>query len=477
MVFSDLLFLFEFLAAFALCYLIAGLIDRNGGKDAHGNGTSGNPLRRSFKGRNLITVIFSLIFYAWGEPIYVFLMIFCVFVNYLCGIAIDTNKKHHKLGLVLGIVFNLAVLGTFKYLGFFADILGNIGIKVSAPTLALPIGISFYTFQSMSYLIDVYRKDSPPQKRFIDLLFYISMFPQLIAGPIVRYGTIAAEINNRKVNWTDFAEGSYRFLIGLGKKVIIANQISTVADYFLATDVSNFTTAGSWIGLLAFTFQIYFDFSGYSDMAIGLGRCIGFHFNENFNHPYISRSISEFWRRWHISLGSFFRDYLYIPLGGNRKHQALNIFVVWFLTGMWHGASWNFIIWGLYFGVIVTLEKYTILKIYDKIPKIFLHLYSLFLIVLGWGIFYFDDLDKMKSLFGSLFGQAAVHSDFTVITALTNNFWLWIAAIVFCMPVRNLFKNVKGIWYYRTAIAVMILICSVALLVGATNNPFLYFRF
>ncbi len=477
MVFSDLLFLFEFLAAFALCYLIAGLIDRNGGKDAHNSGTSGNPLRGSFKGRNLITVIFSLIFYAWGEPIYVFLMIFCVFVNYLCGIAIDTNKKHHKLGLVLGLVFNLAVLGTFKYLGFFADILGNIGLKVSAPTLALPIGISFYTFQSISYLVDVYRKDSPPQKRFIDLLFYISMFPQLIAGPIVRYGTIAAEINNRKVNWTDFAEGSYRFLIGLGKKVIIANQISTVADYFLTADVSNFTTAGSWIGLLAFTFQIYFDFSGYSDMAIGLGRCIGFHFNENFNHPYISRSISEFWRRWHISLGSFFRDYLYIPLGGNRKHQALNIFVVWFFTGMWHGASWNFIIWGLYFGVIVTLEKYTILKIYDKIPKILLHLYSLFLIVLGWGIFYFDDLDKMKSLFSSLFGQAAVHSDFTVITALTNNFWLWIAAIVFCMPVRSLFKNVKGIWYYRTAIAVVILICSVALLVGATNNPFLYFRF
>ena len=472
MVFSDLLFLFEFLAGFALCYLIAGLIDRNGilkeGKDG---------IHRSFKGRNLITVIFSLIFYAWGEPVYVFLMLFCVFVNYLCGIAIDTSQKSRKTALVIGIAFNLAVLASFKYLGFFAEGLNSLGLSVSVPKIALPIGISFYTFQSMSYLIDVYRKDSPPQKRFLDLLFYISMFPQLIAGPIVRYGTIASEINDRKVTWDDFAEGSYRFLIGLGKKVIIANQISSVADYFLAANPETFSTAGSWIGLLAFTFQIYFDFSGYSDMAIGMGRCLGFHFNENFNHPYISTSVTEFWRRWHISLGSFFRDYLYIPLGGNRKHQALNILIVWFLTGMWHGASWNFIIWGLYFGVIVTIEKYTILKIYDKIPKIFLHIYTIFLFVLGWGIFYFDDLDKFKVLANSLFGSAPAQSDFTAITALTNNFWLWIAAIVFSMPVRRLFRNFKGIWFVRTAVAVVILIVSVALLVGATNNPFLYFRF
>ena len=432
MVFSDLLFLFEFLAAFALCYLVAGLIDRNGAGESHEHP---GVLRKSFKGRNLVTVIFSLIFYAWGEPVYVFLMIFCVFVNYLCGISIDTNVKHKKLGLVLGIIFNLAVLGTFKYLGFFADILGNLGLKVSVPTLALPIGISFYTFQSMSYLIDVYRKESPPQKRFLDLLFYISMFPQLIAGPIVRYGTIAEEIGNRKVTWNDFAEGSYRFLIGLGKKVIIANQISTVADYFLAANPETFSTAGSWIGLLAFTFQIYYDFSGYSDMAIGLGRCLGFHFNENFDHPYISTSITEFWRRWHISLGSFFRDYLYIPLGGNRRHQALN-----------------------------------------KIPKIFLHLYSIFLFTLGWGIFYFDDLGKVKLLFSSLFGNAAAPSDFTAVSALTNNFWLWIAALLFAMPIRKLFSRFKGVWYLRAAVAAVILIFSVALLVGATNNPFLYFR-
>lgn len=474
MVFSDLLFLFEFLAAFALCYLVAGLIDRNGAGESH---EQPGVLRKSFKGRNLVTVIFSLIFYAWGEPVYVFLMIFCVFVNYLCGISIDTNVKHKKLGLVLGIIFNLAVLGTFKYLGFFADILGNLGLKVSVPTLALPIGISFYTFQSMSYLIDVYRKESPPQKRFLDLLFYISMFPQLIAGPIVRYGTIAEEIGNRKVTWNDFAEGSYRFLIGLGKKVIIANQISTVADYFLAANPETFSTAGSWIGLLAFTFQIYYDFSGYSDMAIGLGRCLGFHFNENFDHPYISTSITEFWRRWHISLGSFFRDYLYIPLGGNRRHQALNILIVWFLTGMWHGASWNFILWGVYFGIIVMIEKYTILKIYDKIPKIFLHLYSIFLFTLGWGIFYFDDLGKIKLLFSSLFGNAAAPSDFTAVSALSNNFWLWIAALLFAMPIRKLFSKFKGVWYLRAAVAAVILIFSVALLVGATNNPFLYFRF
>ena len=464
MVFSDLFFLFAFLPAFILAYLAAGYADRKlfSPLDDH-----------KFKARNLVTVIFSLIFYAWGEPVYVFLMLFCVFVNYLAGLGIEGSGKHRKLALVLGITLNLLILCTFKYLGFFAEILNGLGLNVAAPKIALPIGISFYTFQSLSYLVDVYRGQSPAQRRFLDLLFYISMFPQLIAGPIVRYQTISANIKNRTVTAEDFAEGAYRFLLGLGKKVILANQLSEISDRFLAD--GNFSTAGSWIGLLAFTFQIYFDFSGYSDMAIGMGRCLGFRFNENFDHPYTCNSITDFWRRWHISLGTFFRDYLYIPLGGNRRHQALNILIVWFLTGMWHGASWNFILWGLYFGVIVTIEKYTILKY--KIPAFILHIYSLILVVLGWGIFYFDDFGKLGSLFKALFGNAQSASDFTSWATLTNNFWLWIAAVIFSLPVRKLFKNAKGKWIYRTVISLLILFCSVALLIGATNNPFLYFRF
>ena len=441
--------------------------------------------------KNASLVLFSLVFYAWGEPVYVFLMIACVVVNYLVGLLINYSEgSKRKVSLALGLVANIAVLGTFKYANFFADILANCGLPVNSPKIALPIGISFYTFQSISYLIDVYRKESPVQHRFVNLLLYISMFPQLIAGPIVRYGTVAQEINNRRVTASDFAEGLYRFLIGLGKKVIIANQFSEIADQFLVNGLSELSTGGAWIGVLAFTFQIYFDFSGYSDMAIGLGRCMGFHFNENFNHPYCCNSITDFWRRWHISLGSFFRDYVYIPMGGNRRHQPINIMVVWFLTGMWHGASWNFIIWGLYFGVIVMLEKYTLLKVINKIPSVLLHIYSLLLVVTGWGIFYFDDFGKMISFFHAYFGQSTHPTDFTIQSALTDYFWLWLAAIVLSMPVRsavastlqkickgdnNTYKNL--IFTGRIILSIVILILSTALLVGATNNAFIYTRF
>ena len=304
MVFSDLFFLFAFIPAFAICYLLAGL------------------WRGGLGARNIILVIFSLIFYAWGEPVYVLLMLFSVLLNYLSGLAIGkTQGTGRRWALIMGLVCNLLILGTFKYLGFFVQTLASIGISVSAPTIALPIGISFYTFQSISYLIDVYRNESPVQKRFRDLLLYISMFPQLIAGPIVRYGTIAHEIHNRQVTANDLADGIYRFLRGLGKKVILANQLSELSSQFLVNELNDLTTTGAWLGIVAFTLQIYFDFSGYSDMAIGLGRCLGFHFNENFRHPYCCNSITDFWRRWHISLGSFFRDYVYIPMGGNRSHQ------------------------------------------------------------------------------------------------------------------------------------------------------------
>ncbi len=465
MVFADLFFLFAFLPAFALCYLLAGL--------AKGNGV-----------KNGVLVAFSLLFYAWGEPVYVFLLLVCALLNWLFGRGIDRKGKGRAFWLVLGLICNLAILGTFKYLGFFADLLGRCGLSVQVPEIALPIGISFYTFQSISYLVDVYRKESKAQRRFGDLLLYISMFPQLIAGPIVRYGTIAKEIHDRHVTFQDVADGSFRFLVGLGKKVILANQLSEISDQFLADDLAQVSTAGAWVGLVAFTLQIYFDFSGYSDMAIGMGRCMGFHFKENFDHPYCCNSITDFWRRWHISLGSFFRDYLYIPMGGNRHHQFFNILVVWFLTGLWHGASWNFVLWGLYFGLIVALEKFTILR--WKVPAVVLHLYSLILVVLGWGIFYFVDFARMTDFFGILFGGAETLSDFTVGSALRSRFWLWIAAMACCLPLGRWLHDLIGektilgrsvLSVSKLVLAVALLAVSAALLVGATNNPFIYTRF
>ena len=465
MVFADLFFLFAFLPAFAICYLLAGL--------AKGNGV-----------KNGVLVLFSLVFYAWGEPVYVFLLIGCAFLNWLFGRGIDRARKGRGFFLALGLACNLAILGTFKYLGFFADLLARCGLTVHVPEIALPIGISFYTFQSISYLVDVYRRESPAQRRFGDLLLYISMFPQLIAGPIVRYNTIAREIRQRHVSWNDVADGSFRFLVGLGKKVILANQLSEVSDQFLAGNLAELSTAGAWVGLLAFTLQIYFDFSGYSDMAIGIGRCLGFHFKENFDHPYCCNSITDFWRRWHISLGSFFRDYLYIPMGGNRRHQFFNILVVWFLTGMWHGPSWNFIFWGLYFGLIVALEKYTLLR--WKVPPFLAHMYSLALVVLGWGIFYFTDFSRMTSFFPILFGKASALTDFTVRSALTSRFWLWVAAILFCLPLGRWIAGLVGekrafgrgvLSFAKLLLAVALLTVSVALLVGGTSNPFIYTRF
>lgn len=440
--------------------------------------------------RNAVLVVFSLIFYAWGEPVYVLLMIASSFINYLVGRAISSSENRRKSMLVLGLIINILILGTFKYAGFFADTLTSIGIPVPNPNISLPIGISFYTFQSISYLIDVYRNVAPAQKRYRDLLLYISMFPQLIAGPIVRYDIVAEEINSRRVTSQDFVDGSFRFFIGLGKKVILANQLSEISTQFLGGSLTELSTTGAWVGISAFALQIFFDFSGYSDMAIGLGRCLGFHFSENFEHPYTSRTITEFWRKWHISLGSFFRDYVYIPLGGNRRHQALNILVVWFLTGMWHGASWNFIIWGLYFGVIVMLEKYTILKAIKYIPRIFLHIYTIFLFIVGWGIFYFDDFNKMADFFKAFFGNCNEFNNFSTETTLMNNFWLWIVAIVFCMPVyktvSSLFDKLMGnhsavkmsiAMLTRVLLSVILLVASVALLVGATNNAFIYTRF
>lgn len=480
MVFSDLFFLFAFLPAFLLLYTLGG----------------------TTRIRNIVLVLFSLIFYAWGEPIYVLLMIGSSVLNYICGFfVVGKEGKRRKSALIIGVALNLLILATFKYLGFIVANLTLVDIYMDVPSIALPIGISFYTFQSISYLVDVYRSEAKVQKHYGDLLLYISMFPQLIAGPIVRYNTVAQEIVNRRATAEDIAEGIYRFIIGLGKKVIIANQLSEISSQFLSEGLYHLTTAGAWIGLVAFTLQIYFDFSGYSDMAIGLGRCMGFHFNENFRHPYCCDTITDFWRRWHISLGSFFRDYVYIPLGGNRKHQPVNILLVWFLTGMWHGASCNFIIWGLYFGLLVMVEKWTILKIKDWIPIPIRHVVAMLLVTLGWGIFYFESFSDMQWFFDTLFCHPQIIGgrllllvyegyDFAAVSALTDNFWLWITAVLFCMPLRHWsglivqwitprdsFLQHSIILTGRLVLSVVLLSLSIALLVGATNNAFIYTRF
>ena len=482
MVFSDLFFLFVFLPAFILLYVTGSVIDKHCLKSVEGES--------SCMMRNCVLVLFSLLFYAWGEPLYVFLMLASVLINFIAGRLIERSHEKRKVALAVGVAVNIGILCCCKYLGFFATTLNDLGLNIPVPRIALPIGISFYTFQSVSYLVDVYRGEARAQRRYLDLLLYISMFPQLIAGPIVRYDTVAREITRRRATSSDIAEGMYRFMLGLGKKVIIANQLSEISTQFLADGLGELTTMGAWIGIVAFTLQLYFDFSGYSDMAIGIGRCLGFHFKENFDHPYCSRTVTEFWRRWHMSLGSFFRDYVYIPMGGNRRHQWLNIAVVWFLTGMWHGAAWNFILWGCYFGLLVVFEKYVLLKITRYIPNVLLHVYLLFIAVFGWGLFYFDDMSKYMEFVPALFGGGHEGSSVITTSAILDKFWIWFAAIVFAMPVRKwsgqlavrLFGSGSTaeqtmVLGGRIVISLVLLILSVALLVGATNNPFLYTRF
>lgn len=488
MVFSDLLFIFVFLPFFILTYLAGSAIDRLRLNRAMGKG---EVTIKPMLWRNISLIIFSILFYSWGEPVYMLLMLVAVIINYIAGLFISKseNRNVRKTWLIIGVVADLAILASFKYLGFFAQTLATLGLPVPVPQIALPIGISFYIFQSISYLVDVYRKESPVQKNFFDLLLYIAMFPQLIAGPIVRYGSVAEEINQRHVSHSDISEGTYRFFIGLGKKVILANILGEIANELIGGSLENLSAWEAWVGIIAFSLQIYFDFSGYSDMAIGLGRSVGFHFPENFNHPYTATSMTDFWRRWHMSLGSFFRDYLYIPMGGNRRHQSLNILTVWFLTGMWHGASWNFIIWGLYFGLIIMIEKYTLLR--WKMPRVFNHIYAIFLIIIGWGIFYFDDFNRLQQFYKAFFGMGVskgfpIHVESLII----DNLWLLAAALILCLPIRpflarhadriasqNSAAVSYSVMFVRALISAVILLTSVALLVGATNNAFIYTRF
>ena len=441
------------------------------------------------KGRNLFLLIVSLVFYAWGEPKYVFLMMFSIVINFVFGLLMDKhrqNEKRLKLMLVLSVVIDLGLLSVFKYTDFIitnVNAVFNTGFDLL--NIALPIGISFYTFQAMSYTIDVYRNDVRVQRNLIDFGMYITMFPQLIAGPIVRYSDVQDQLAERSVTSADFSEGIMRFVVGLGKKVLLANQMGAVWSgiYALGGDVSALT---AWTGAAAYTFQIYFDFSGYSDMAIGLGRMFGFKFPENFRYPYESVSITDFWRRWHITLSTWFKEYLYIPLGGNRRglaRQALNLLIVWALTGFWHGAGWNFVMWGLYYFLILFIEKLFLLKALDKLPKLLRHVYALLLIVIGWVIFASDDVSVLLPYLGSMFGANGALGGMDVYTLATKAVLIVICCIASTELPKKLFlrctgaMNEKAAFVLKSVLTLALLALSMVFLIGDSYNPFLYFRF
>ncbi len=443
------------------------------------------------KARNTFLLIASLVFYAWGEPKYVLLMMFSVAANYGFGLLIDRsreNRQRMKLMLVIAVVINLGLLCVFKYADF---VVGNInkvfGANLDLLYLALPIGISFYTFQAMSYIIDVYRGDVKVQRNIIDFGMYIAMFPQLIAGPIVRYTDVEAQLTERSTDLNDFTQGICRFAAGLGKKVLLANQVGALWSTVYAQGGST-SALMAWLGALAFTFQIYFDFSGYSDMAIGLGRMLGFRFPENFRYPYKAVSITDFWRRWHITLSTWFKEYLYIPLGGNRKgmgRQIFNLFVVWTLTGLWHGAGWNFIIWGLYYFVFLVIEKLFLLKALDKAPKLIRHIYALLVITVGWVIFACSDVSVLLPYLGSMLGANGLTGGMDVYYLTTRAALLVILCLAATeLPVKlvkaageKLNISAEAAFALKAVSALLLLGASMIFLVGDSYNPFLYFRF
>ena len=436
-------------------------------------------LFNNIKYKNTILFIFSLFFYAWGEPIYVLLMLASITITYIFGIIIDKSQNHKKLFLSIAIILLLLSLLYFKYANFLIDNINTLfKINIHNVNLSLPIGISFYTFQAISYLIDLYRGNNKVQKNYLNMGLYITLFPQLIAGPIVRYKTIEEEIGNRTVDFTKFIKGLQRFIIGLSKKVIIANNVSIIADTIFNSSING--TALLWLGALCYTLQIYYDFSGYSDMAIGLGKMFGFTFLENFNYPYISKSIKDFWSRWHISLSSWFKDYVYIPLGGSRTtilKNIRNIIVVWMLTGLWHGASWNFVIWGLYYCTFLLIEKFIIKDKINKIPGFIRHIVTMIIVVVGWVIFRITDISNLLIIIKNMFVYK--HSDISGFIfdniSLGSKFLFIIPGLIFCFPIKikeNKFTKVL----LSVALLVLYVICIVYL-ISSTYNPFIYFRF
>ena len=464
MVFSSLIFIYFFLPVSLLGYFLIP----------------------SMKGKNFILLIFSLLFYAWGEPIWITLLLFSSIVNYFMALYISNHRgsAQSKLALLVSICINIGLLMTFKYADFFVDNTNWLfGTAFTKPGITLPLGISFYTFLSLSYTLDVYRGHISVQKSFLNFMVYVTMFPHLVAGPIVRYSEIQDTINNRKTSWNMVWSGVNRFCLGLFKKVVIANTASILVEKYLEVQFTNLSSPEAWFGITLFSIQIYFDFSGYSDMAIGLGRIFGFNFLENFKHPYAATSVGDFYKRWHMSLGRFFRDYVYIPLGGNRKFQLRNIFIVWLLTGFWHGASWNFVLWGAFFGCCMIFEK-LLERVLKVTPRIFKHSYTLILIVFSRAIFYYVDFGKLKTFTKTLFS-----SEYPVSMNLKNDLYgylfFFITVILLCIPWNEIFKEEHKVYkraskfyfYGAPVINILLLLLGTVLLIDDTYNPFIYFRF
>lgn len=464
MVFSSLVFMFAYLPITLLAYY---LVPR--------------------QGRNIFLFIVNLIFYGWGEPKLVLLMVFNIFFNYIGGWLVDkyrADAKKKKLFLILTCVLDIGILAVFKYTGMITETLNMLPfLNIPELQISLPIGISFYTFQTMSYVIDVYRDDAPVSKNFINFGTYVALFPQLIAGPIVRYRDVAEQLVNRRETLEMFTKGVKLFMVGLAKKVIIANTMGTLTTNIFATTDEN-GVVGTWVGMIAYTFQIYFDFSGYSDMACGLGNMMGFEFLKNFNYPYIAKSITDFWRRWHISLSTWFKEYVYIPLGGNRKgvkRQILNLLIVWGLTGLWHGAAYNFVLWGLYYGLLLILEKFVLKKFLDRLPSFVQHIYTLFIIIIGWGLFYFTDVGQLGEFMVDLFNFGNGICGAQAFNLIMSNLPMLIIAAVASTPLATVlytrFEHTRFMWIPETLYCMGVLAVSTASLVNQSYNPFLYFRF
>lgn len=458
MIFSSILFIFRFLPIALILYYITPQ-----------------------KYKNLILTLLSLVFYSWGEGKYFLIMIASIIIDYTAGRLIYRYKSEIKkktIVLCISLVFNLGLLFFFKYFNFFIDNINNIfNLAIKGVKITLPLGISFYTFQTMSYSIDVYRGKVVPEKNIINFAAFVTLFPQLIAGPIVKYTDINKEISRRVITKDNVEVGIEKFILGLGRKVLIANNIGMLWTEVEGIGFENISTPLAWLGIISFGLQIYFDFSGYSLMAIGLGKMLGFNFPENFNYPYISRSISEFWRRWHITLGSWFKEYVYIPLGGNRKGKVrvtFNLFIVWALTGLWHGASYNFLLWGLFFFLLISIEKLGLINFLNK-HKVFSHIYTIFLLLIGWTLFAITDFNGIYEYLSKLFFYSSGEE---WIYYLRNYGVSLIIAIIFSLPLVSMFyKKIENFKWIKTIILMGIFIISVAYLVDATYNPFLYFRF
>ncbi len=472
MVFSSATFLFLFLPFTLVLYHLKLFKDKN---------------KETVK-KNTVLLIMSLIFYAWGEPVYIILMLLSIFYNYNAAIDIDryiSSPKKKKLVFACALIFNIFILGFFKYYGFMVDSINALfSLSLPVKTIPLPVGISFYTFQVLSYVIDVYRGDVKAQRNIVPFATYISMFPQLIAGPIVQYSDVEKQLADRQVTAEKFAAGIMFFIKGLGKKVIFANTVGAVYTEILGRETDSLSVATAWIGIICYTLQIYFDFSGYSDMAIGLGKMLGFDFLQNFNFPYKATSITDFWRRWHISLSSWFRDYVYIPLGGNRKGTArtiFNILVVWSLTGLWHGAAWNFIAWGAFYGVLLIAEKYVFASLSEKLPKFIRYILTMVIVMIGWVFFSAESLSAALTYIRSMFGLAGNSPvDSTAEYLLSENLF---SIIIMTLCATGVFAALPRIKNFRLNILLMsvgymgIFILCIIYLISETYNPFLYFRF